>query len=289
VLLVFGETGDFLWKIDKRGTGPGEYLSITDFDLNNDRLFLYDPHRNVLEYDLSGNFVKGCPIEAFGTSIAVNGRFFYIYACNYPSKQGNYHLLITDNSGRNVKAEIPMIHKNLIGGCQVFQSKNAFFRYNGEIRFFMPFSTKIYSIAGDSISVRYNIDFEKYNIPDNYFDSHTKDDIGESPYAYGFNSFWETDAYFYFNIRLNRESWDMFYSKKENRLTYGRFYDDLSYCYPTFHAVNNDYALGYRPADELFDEYSHSKEDRKDTLLEKIVSESDMYDNPVIFFYYFKK
>jgi hypothetical protein len=31
------------------------------------------------------------------------------------------------------------------------------------------------------------------------------------------------------------------------------------------------------------------KEDRKGTLLEKIVSGDDTYDNPIIFFYYFKK
>jgi hypothetical protein len=287
-LLAFSDTGKFLWKINKIGNGPGEYTEIIDFDLKNDKLYLFDPNRNVLEFDLSGNFIKSYPLKRFGTSMAVNDTFLYLYTCNYPTEEGKYQLLIMDDYGQNSKIGISVIPKNLIEVCKSFNSENAFCHFEDEIRFFTPFSTKIYSIKRDSIFVKYNIDFGEFNIPENYFDNYTMVDVEESKYAYGLNTYWETDAYFYFNIKVNENFESVLYSKKEKKLTYGIFYDDLAFCFPSFSIVNNQFAIGFRSADDLHAEYNNLKEKRKDTLLEKIVSEINQDDNPVLFLYYFK-
>jgi hypothetical protein len=287
-LLVFTDTGKFLWKINNKGNGPGEYNKIIDFDLNNDKLYLFDPNRNVLEYDLSGNFIKNYPLKRFGTSIAVKDAFFYLYTCNYPTNEGMYQLLIMDDYGRNLKTGVSAIPKNLIEVCKSFESENAFYPFEDETRFFTPFSTKIYSIIKDSLYVKYNIDFGEFNIPENYFDIYTADDVADSKYAYGLNSYWETDTYSFFQITVNRNSKSVLYSKKEKKVSLGVFYDDLAFCFPTFSIVDNKLAVGFRSADDLHAEYEHSREKRKDTLLEKVVSEINPDDNPVIFLYHFK-
>ncbi|GHT65310.1 6-bladed beta-propeller [Bacteroidia bacterium] len=287
-LLAFSDTGKFLWKINKIGNGPGEYTEIIDFDLKNDQLYLFDPNRNILEFDLSGNFIKSYPLKRFGTSMAVNDTFLYLYTCNYPTEEGKYQLLIMDDYGQNSKIGVSVIPKNLIEVCKSFNSENAFCHFEDETRFFTPFSTKIYSIKRDSIFVKYNIDFGEFNIPENYFDNYTADDVAKSKYAYGLNAYWETDAYFYFNIKVNENFQSVLYSKKEKKLTYGIFYDDLAFCFPSFSIVNNQFAVGFRSADDLHAEYDNSKEKRKDTLLEKVVSEITPDDNPVIFLYHFK-
>jgi hypothetical protein len=288
VLAVFSETGEFLLKIDKRGLGPREYYSISDFDVNGDKLLLFDPNRNVLEYDISGKFIKNYPVRIFGTSIAFNGAIACIYTCNFSSKEGDYQLLVLDSYGQDFKAGISLAQKSLLNDCKSYQSQNAFQHYNDEIRFFMPFSTKIYSIVGDSIYARYNFDFGEFNIPEDYFEHHTRDDVENSQYAYGLNSFWENDAYFFFNVYGRYNLWDVLYCKEENTLSCGNFYDDLAFCSPAFQESNNDFALGICPVDELYDKYNRSNESRKNTVLEKIIAESDFDDNPVIFFYYFK-
>ena len=291
ILFAFSDTGKLLWKIDKRGNGPGEYLYIRDFDLTDNSLYLFDPRRNILEYDLSGNFIKNYPVNnIFGTSILVNNALFYFNTCNNPSGEGDYHLLIMDNYGQNFNNGIPITQKNLIGKCVTFNQRNSFLRYHDKIRFFMPFSTKVFSIKEDSISIQYDFDFKDKNIPEKFFDHNTYEDLkNNSSYAYGLNSFWENNSYLSFIINFNSNTWDVLYSKTENKFIYGHFYDDLAYCYPIFQVVSDDFAIGFRTMDELYNEYNYAKESRRGALVGEIVENSDVEDNPAIFIYFFKK
>ena len=81
-LLVYDFNGSAIAKIGKKGNGPNEYLSVTDFDIDNngniyvidgtlDKLFVYDPaFKFILKKDLpfsvdiikvleNGNFLLG--------------------------------------------------------------------------------------------------------------------------------------------------------------------------------------------------------------------------------------
>jgi hypothetical protein len=71
----------------------------------------------------------------------------------FPQKRGRLSIVGTGYYGQDFKTGISLTQKNLLNECKSYQSQNAFQHYNGEIRFFMPFSTKIYSIAGDNIYV----------------------------------------------------------------------------------------------------------------------------------------
>ena len=287
VLFVFSETGKFIRKIGKMGSAPGEYSRIADFDLNNDRIYLFDPNKDILEYDLSGNYIGNHPLRRMGTSIAVNNSFFYVSTCNYPSEEGNYQLLIMNDYGKDFVGGIPLTQKNLTGVCRMYESGNAFYRYNNEVRFFSPFSTIIYSIAGDSIYTKYNIDFGEFNIPDNFFNNYTIEDLDGKSYAYGLNSFWENDFCFSFNLRIKDQFKKVYYLKEDKKIIVGNFYDDIAFCFPKLLVSNNDFALGFRFADELHGEYDHIK--RENSVLEKIISEVTEDDNPVVFLYYFKR
>ena len=288
ILFVFSETGKFIRKIGKIGNGPGEYHRIADFDLNNDRIYLFDPNRNILEYDLSGNYIENHPLRRMGTSIAVNHSFFYVSTCNFPSEEGNYQLLIMNNYGKDFCGGIPLKQEKLIGACKVYETGNAFCAYNNETLFFSPFSTIIYSITRDSIYAKYNIDFGDVNIPNDFFYNYTIDDLKDRPYAYGLNSFWENDICFSFNLRVKDQFKNACYFKNEKKIVIGDFYDDIAFCFPNLLTSNNDFALGFRFADELHDEYDHVKEKENNVMLKHIVSEIMPDDNPVVFLYYFK-
>ena len=291
ILFNFSDIGKLIWKIDKKGNGPGEYRTLMDFDLDNNRLYLYNPRVNVLEYDLSCNYLNKYPVNnVFGTSILVNNESFYFNTCNNPTEYGNYHLLQMEHYGKSFKKGIEMTQKNLIGKCITFNQRYSFFRYQDKIRFFIPFSTKVFSIEKDSISVQYFFDFKNNNLPESFFENNTYEDLKKfSSYAYGFNSFWENNLFIYFNINLMENNWDFLYSKQDNKLIYGYFSDDIAFCWPKFQIVNDDFAIGFRTMDELFNEYNYSKEERKNTVLKEIIDISNDDDNPVLLIYYFKK
>lgn len=58
-VLVFDNKGTFLFKVGNVGQGPGEYSRVTDFDVNNGRIYLLDSRkRMIFSYDLNGRFIK---------------------------------------------------------------------------------------------------------------------------------------------------------------------------------------------------------------------------------------
>ena len=273
ILFSFSETGQFEWKIDKRGNGPGEYRYLIDFDINQNCLYLFDRRNQILEYDLNGNFVKKYDINIPGTSFLFNNGYFYFYTCNYTSQTGDYSLLIMDDYGQNFKNGIPVIHSNLINKCVNFNQSRAFYRYDDKIRFYMPLEAKVYSITDDSISEKYRININNKNIPENYFDSNTYEDLKNTSYAYGMHYYWENDSFLSFQIVFDDISWTVLYSKKEDKATYGNFYDDIAYCFPSIQIVSNDFAIGFRQMGELHSEYTFAQEineSRDETVLEDI-------------------
>jgi hypothetical protein len=57
-IFVFDMNGKFLFKIARKGQGPGEYISFHDFDVNsNGEIFIFDQHRKkFLVYNDTGKY-----------------------------------------------------------------------------------------------------------------------------------------------------------------------------------------------------------------------------------------
>jgi hypothetical protein len=289
-LFAFDMDGKLIWKIHNFGEGPREYSQLTDFgiDENNHQLFLFSRLDKIQIYDLDGNFVDEDRIPLIGNSFTVDKDRMYLYTGGRSNwinnKDEQYNLLIYNKDGE-IKGEIPL--KKALDAVMIYNSPNSFCKYENEIRFFMPFSNNIYSIQKDSVYIKYHFDFGDYNLPDNYFNNHTTDDLDESKYAYGLNSYCENREYCSFEITLNGGSMKVLYAKKEKKIYLG-LYDNVAYCFPTVFYITDSYMVGARYAEDLFREYNHFKEKRKNTMLEKVISEITEDDNPVIFFCYFK-
>ncbi|GAB6008815.1 6-bladed beta-propeller [Dysgonomonas reticulitermitis] len=294
-VFCFDMGGKLCWKIHSLGQGPQEYTQLTDFDIDaeNNKIYLFSHRDKILVYDLLGNFVKKYNIKLGGNSFAYDENQMFIYAgtaSNEKDNSGvNNYLFLFNENKNTVEGKLPFKPDKRYGSVHSYNSPNAFCHYDGEIRFFMPFSNNIYSIKGDSLYIKYHFDFGKYNLPDNYFDNNTTDDIGESKYAYGLNSFWENNKYYSFNIYVNQEFYQVLYSKKEDKVYIGTLYDDMSYCCPPFSDVTDDYILGSLSVEDLLLIYNLPKEDNQNLILEKIISEITEDDNPIIFLYYFRK
>lgn len=58
-VIVFDDKGHFLFKVGSVGQGPGEYARVTDFDVNNGRIYLLDSKkRMIFSYNLEGDFLE---------------------------------------------------------------------------------------------------------------------------------------------------------------------------------------------------------------------------------------
>ena len=61
-LFVFDKTGKYLWGLNKRGYGPGEYNDFKDFLLTKDRINVVS-YFKFISYDKKGSFKEEYKLE----------------------------------------------------------------------------------------------------------------------------------------------------------------------------------------------------------------------------------
>ena len=62
-LVVFDNQGKFLYKIQREGNGPGEYIMLQDFDILPSGNIVITDSRKLLFYSSTGEFIKTVPMD----------------------------------------------------------------------------------------------------------------------------------------------------------------------------------------------------------------------------------
>jgi hypothetical protein len=57
-LILFDKTGRFITKFGNRGRGPGEYQSISNIFIGNEKMVFFNSIVDLFEFDTDGNFIK---------------------------------------------------------------------------------------------------------------------------------------------------------------------------------------------------------------------------------------
>lgn len=305
-------TGAYLWKIQNIGQGPGEYTQHPmdfDIDVKNNRLYLFCRVDKIQEYDLSGNFIRDYDLRLHGYSFAYRNGEMYIYCGNSPQRSDynqqkipntkdtqweNFRLLIYNKKEDLLRKELPFESNPQLGGVQTYRLNKAFYSYDDEIRFFSPYSNCIYALNGEeNIPVAYRIDFGKFDFPGNKnISDYSDEQLREADYAHGLHLCWENDQYLSVGTFMKGIFYDVLYTKKDRSAKVGDFYNNLDYREIDLVQATDDLALGYLSASNFFEENSYQEtyyQGKTSALIKKIRSEITEDDNPVVFFYYFRK
>jgi hypothetical protein len=285
-------TGKCLWKIRSVGQGPQEYLRAEDFyiDEKNNRLYLWSRMDKVIEYDLSGNFVKEYNIRLQGYSFASDDEYLYVYVGNTVNPDNilrePYYLNIYNRKDGSLKKELPFENNVNLGTTRTVMSPNAFYHYNNVLYLFSLYFYEIYALKGDKVEITYRFDFRKLNFPKNLA-TYSDEELRQVNYAWGLHLCWENNRYLATSTFMNQEFYDILYAKQEDQVYVGTFINDLDHLPLTFMFVQatNDFVLGHLRAEDCFLE----SKNEPSFLMKKLRSELKEDDNPVLFFYYFKK
>ena len=114
-LLSFSADGSLALSINKRGRGPQEYVDITGFSVNGDKIFILDNNMGVvLCYSASdGSFIERWPIdfEAWDIEALDNGNLLFAFAplslIKNRKREDCYRFVITDPEMKPVSRMIP--------------------------------------------------------------------------------------------------------------------------------------------------------------------------------------
>jgi hypothetical protein len=169
IVFVFDQQGKFIFKIDKRGQGPGEYPFLDDIHINpfTGHLELLCAFGFVYEYDLSGKYISTIHrvtndyLRAVHEFIPLDKNTTLFYAAfHHP-----FRLVYYDRTKEEITHEA--YHesdasdgvKNL-GSVMIISN---FYAYKGDWHFYRPLDRQIYKIKKDTIEVAYTWDFGKFN------------------------------------------------------------------------------------------------------------------------------
>ena len=165
-LFMFNPDGSFRSKLCRVGRAPGEYMGLSDFEVDADgHLFLYDGSMGVLyEYDSNGVFVGKMDLPC-GDQFKLLEDGYAVYSGNWE----DYTFYIVNKQGEVLQKYLStedMLPHNT--------NSNGSMTKLGNRLFFSPvFDYTVYEVAGDSCVPRYTFDFLSANLTSDLL--HAKD------------------------------------------------------------------------------------------------------------------
>jgi hypothetical protein len=255
-LRVFDYTGKYLRSIGRQGNGPGEYLAINAFYLNNfnHTVNVFDPLKlSVHQYDFHGNFTKSVKINNTFLAHIVratpldSSSILCFTNPNWHSEAGYFILNEKNYSLQKQVYQFPV----QVGGEISYSILNHPYSFHGnEVHFVSLFSNVIHSYTNEKSQASYYIDNGKMDMNSNYLKliAKTSEDnyiqmiskiIEDKKYTPGLKNIYETERYicvdfFGEHLLLSAILWD----KKESvgcyideYYTYTPDFGTIIYCF----------------------------------------------------------
>ncbi len=295
-LFEFDLAGNFVRKIGHEGNGPGEYLMPISFDLEGNKILIFDAaKRNLLFYDSEGRYLKAKKINNRNvTSLSVCQSNIYIDAHKKftpkPRKE-TFSILKANLNGEITGKFLDMSKSNI--GATSFYSNHSFFKKDSIVFYNPTTSNKIFKIDSGNIQESIVFSFENRTPPLKAFEevlfNKFLEEIEINNYSYfdndGGYSFLKD--FFFFHIKTgstfrepyvyNLKTKKLFKIEDKHPTDFGFYVKNLC-TYKDQYIVNYAFPVWYLK-DEKFTE-----DKVKGTHLEELIKSSKIEDNPVLIF-----
>lgn len=160
-IMVFDVEGNFLWHLNRKGNGPGEYTTINSFFLNDNMICLYDDNiQTLFKYDTDGTFVEATRTTEIMSSIYPVGGKKFVGKKKYRGDRMQTPTLAMLNS--NLELLFNISNRNLTSGVGVF---DYCYSYDDEILYWEFLNDTIYSVDNENLTPKFYVDFQKFKIP----------------------------------------------------------------------------------------------------------------------------
>jgi hypothetical protein len=308
-VFVFNMDGKYLRRIGKNGRGPGEYPRPDGFEIdkkNKELLISSTSIRKILRYDFEGNFLGNIKPQVgnYDFKITDNGNIVLLAGDHENAHLGelkNRIVYVIDKKG-NIISYGPS-NSSDFKEVKMTQGRNLMAN-NYEITYSYKLSDTIYSINENEINAQYKIDFGKSGIDREELKSKNTGEFlkavekGENSPAFYLGTQFQTNDYLYFQFNYNKKIIDCFYNKNQSKTIAGVVSNDTPeiICVSPFFAAYKDYLIASVDAHYLMGIEEMLRKNNPlthETLLKLVGSDGEFKikknDNPVLFFYKFKK
>ena len=166
-IYIFDKSGRFIRKINKKGRGPGEYLSLNDVavDVSNKRLIVHDDMAQKISiFTYEGEFIEKIRLDFITTSIAYlgNNRLAcycdYINNPNYSIRSKSPNLILFDLQTRKTQSKLFFNSTiNRLGITGLINNLSSTYS-NDTVHLIMPLNDTVYSICNNKVQPEYYVD-----------------------------------------------------------------------------------------------------------------------------------
>ncbi|MDR2915938.1 MAG: 6-bladed beta-propeller [Tannerella sp.] len=220
-LLIFNKNGDFEKKLQKVGNGPGEYIQLMDFFIQDDHIFIMDfTTQSILKYNSDLDYINSFKYNTFGSKFVIKDDLFWIY--NEPTGQkDDYQFTCLNQSNTEPNNYLPRVfktHKHNWGDV------NTLFKHKNDLYLSPKHRGIIYHEKNNNLEAIYKIQFSKNNFPEK--ENINDYDIFDPNFNYVLKeNFYVTDDYLIFDYFYNGYRSFCFYDLK-NRNTFSNIVEN---------------------------------------------------------------
>lgn len=200
-IFKFDVNGNYLFDIDRKGRGPGEYLNLSSIAIKDDRILAIDSPHTLLEYSIKdGSFIRSRKIDGYhGDMIEVIGDKIILFNRNM-----YYAPLLTNNINVYNYSDLELVNR-LMPTPEIVQNLHVtigmyFSKNNDKLYLSNNMDRNIYQITPNEAKVVYKMDYgDKYTLPDGSKEG--RPGFMTKPYNY-----FISDDYAYFSLTSGKHS-----------------------------------------------------------------------------------
>lgn len=277
-IFIFNDDGTFDKKLNKRGSGPGEYIQITDFYIDDNNLLVLDfTQQTILQYTKDLKFIKKMNLKSHASKFIYHNKTYWSY--NEPiQKMPDYQFSSFTKKGKSIKNFLPrssIKHQYIWSGVNVFA-------LNGLKKYLSPqYNDTIYNITDDNIKPEFVINFNERKFPKNK-NINDYDITDPNFYFLIKHNFYKSNKYLIFDFISKTRRYFCIHDIKENITKAGLITNDLIKNFRFFPRWGNDDFLIEELGSEILMEYFKTL-----PQFEKFSNVSED-DNPFIIIYKLK-
>jgi len=214
-ILIFDINGTFKNVINKVGKGPGEYIKIADFTLNQKKreLIIMDHFAlRYIVYDFNGNYLHSKRFKKHADQFVYLKSNKYANLNDYNSKLKNdcFNIFITDTEGEEIKKDLEFDDSYLENN---FKKDDYFCISDSVVNFIRNYDNNVYRITDDGAVIpKYYIDLGKFNSPEGVIQT-PHDNTTIKQYASNLSSFYETANTITFKYVINGKLKTIYFNK----------------------------------------------------------------------------
>lgn len=224
-LYKFDLNGSFIAKIEKKGNGPGEYSSISDFEIDTDETvwILSRNDKKLYKYTWNGTLEKEITLNYWAAKmqlISPSEACFYIG--NELNENNRHQLKIVDLNQNSITANHLEINPQLAKYLHVNSNSHFCSNRNSGFYFYNLFDNTIYALSKNEILPAFQTDLFGKNIPTSFFDAGYANiaeffqSLFKGNYAYGTAIFAEYKTRYLYSYYYAKECHISMISKKTN-------------------------------------------------------------------------